>query len=856
MSRFNLVRQFSRSSPWCLASVAALWVLGSAGVTTAPLRGPGLPPAVGLPAASQADGSLHNSQLSVAFDPQNGSYEIRAGSLEAPVLKSRVGAEINHRWLQSSDYPRHEDSQSSFQDNLGAGEQETITFSGLNSEPDLVCILRLYRQLPYGTVEAKVVNRTSKAVSVEAIRDVDAVGSPRVNLGAPESADRVMFEVFTEDPTIRIGGLDQAPKGTYAGVRDGLIYSLTSKQSLLLAALTSNRFMTALHLQVQQSPAGGSAIGSFTVDSTGTTEAVLQRDQIAPDQRVELSLPVEPGKELSSERVMFAAGPDYHAQLLAYGSAVRRLYHARVASAAPMGWWSWTAFYGGVNEGEVLTNAQWLAQHLKSLGYDYCHIDEGYDYARGEYVTANATHFPNGMRSLGYKITNMGLTFAVWTAPFEVSQRAWVYEHHQDWLVKDAQGRPIRMDYVNRHADPLYALDTTNPGAQQYLRETYRVLTREWGVRYIKLDFMDSSAIEGTYYRPHTTALEAERIGLKIIREAVGEDVLLDKDGSPMLNPVGLVDEGRIAPDTGHSFEASRDAATNIAARFYMNRNFYISDPDAFSVSTELEPEQNWHESKTGLTLDEAEVQIVLAAVAGGMYEIGDDLPTLAATPDRLALVENRDLLRMVELGRAATPVDLMTFSTQDELPSMYFLEEDARQSMVAVFNWTEAPRSHTLELGSFGLPQGHPYEAYDALNANAPVAIERGSVAVGPQPPHSVRLIKIIDTSLPASAPAVSLDVPNSAETGEAIPLRATPATDGGSALSYSWDFGDGTTASGSEVSHAYTRAAVFDGKLTVDGVDGVPAEKHFKVAVQGKVKTAFDLRENRRYVEPGANH
>lgn len=808
-----------------------------------------------LPAVSRAADPLHNSQLSVAFNPQNGSYEIRATGLEAPVLDAGVGAEVNHHWLRSSDYPRHREAESSFQDDLGSGEQDTITFTGPASQPDLVCILRLYSDLPYGTVEVRVVNHTSKAVSVEAIRDVDALGSQKVNLGGPESADRVMFEVFTEDPSIRIGGLDQAPKGVYSGSRDGLIYNLTSKQSLLLAALTSDRFRTALHLTVEKPGMGAAAIGSLTVDSTGTTEAVLERDDIAPDQRVELSLPVEPGKELSSERVMFAAGPDYHAQLLAYGTAVRRLHHARVSTAAPMGWWSWTAFYAGVNQGDVLTNAKWLAEHLKSPGYDYCHIDEGWDYARGEYVTPNANQFPDGMRNLGYKITNLGLKLAVWTAPFEVSRRAWVYEHHKDWLVKDAQGRPIRIDYVDRHADPLYVLDTTNPGAQQYLRETYRLLTREWGVRYIKLDFMDSSAIEGYYYRPHTTALEAERIGLKIIREAVGNGVLLDKDGSQMLTPVGLVDEGRIAPDTGHSFEASRDADPNIAVRFYMNRNFYISDPDAFSVSTEVEPQQTWHESKTGLTFDDAEVQIVLAAVAGGMYEIGDDLPTLAATPDRLALAENRDLLRMVELGRAATPVDLMTFSAQDELPSIYFLQEDARQSMLAVFNWTEGPRSHTLELSSLGLPEGRPYKAYDALHANKPVEVENGSITLAAQPPHSVRLIKIIDTSVAESAPSVTLDAPNSAQTGGAIQLRAAAAQDGAPALFYHWDFGDGTTASGPEVSHTYTRAAVFNGKLTVEGVDGIPAEKSFTVDVQGEVKTAFHLPENRRYVEPGVS-
>ena len=71
---------------------------------------------------------------------------------------------------------------------------------------------------------------------------------------------------------------------------------------------------------------------------------------------------------------------------------------------------------------------------------------------------------------------------------------------------------------------------------------------------------MDNTAIEGYYHRPNTTALEAQRIGLEIIRKTVGEDVLLDKDGSPMLNPVGLVDEGRTSQDTGHAFLRSKEA--------------------------------------------------------------------------------------------------------------------------------------------------------------------------------------------------------------------------------------------------------------------------------------------------------
>ncbi len=42
--------------------------------------------------------------------------------------------------------------------------------------------------------------------------------------------------------------------------------------------------------------------------------------------------------------------------------------------------------------------------------------------------------------------------------------------------------------------------------------------------------------------------------------------------------------------DTGHNFSASRDTATGIAARFFMNRNYFVADPDAFNVSTQVVP--------------------------------------------------------------------------------------------------------------------------------------------------------------------------------------------------------------------------------------------------------------------------
>ena len=812
---------------------------------------------VTLPCVAQ---QLTSDELSLTVDAPKGSYQLSLHD-GPPVLRSGVAAQVDHQWLRSIDYPKHQALESAFEDALGAGQEVTVTCSGLDGKPDLVYVLQLYKERPYGTVQVKVQNRTGTEVTVQAIRSVEAIGEPIINLAGGESADRILSDSFSEDwPDLALYDLGGAPGGAHRGAGSQLIYNRESKQSLFLGALTSNRFLTLLHLKAEGTGAN-TKIASYIVESTGTTE--IQKDfdlkDSPADDQVELNLSLKPGENVASERLMFEAGPDYHSQLLTYGDAVRHLHHARVSAETPIGWWSWTVYYGAINEGEVLANGDWQAAHLKSFGYKYFQIDEGYQYARGEFATPNATQFPDGMRFVGHYLVGKGLTFGVWTAPFEVTSRAWVYEHHKDWLVHNAKGDPIPIgDVWNQKTDVLYALDTTHPGAQQYMRDTYRTLVREWGVRFIKLDFMDTTAIEGYYHRPDTTALEAQRIGLQVIRDAVGEEVILDKDGSPMLNPVGLVDTGRISADTGHSFERTKNAASGIAARFYMQRNFFVNDPDAFNVTATYLMEHAHEQSS--ISLGAAEASIALSAVSGGMYEIGDDMLVLGSEKDRLALVENRELLNMAKVGRASTPLDLMSYEPADGQPSIFFLREDQRQAILTVFNWTNTVRSHALRLAdlglaNLGLPAGHTFAATDVLKENETVTLEGGAVRLENQPPQSVRMIKLIDKSVAAAAPIVTAQVPAVANAGATITLSALSAqaeAGGVPAVAYHWDFGDGTSADSAKVSHAYTRAGEFTIRLTVDGVDGVPAHKKFSVKVIGNLRAHSNLIDNRRFVEP----
>ena len=69
--------------------------------------------------------------LAVVIQP-DGTYEIRSGSDGHSVIQARVAAEIDHKWVKSTDYPKHDIAQSNFDDALGHGKKITITSSGLS----------------------------------------------------------------------------------------------------------------------------------------------------------------------------------------------------------------------------------------------------------------------------------------------------------------------------------------------------------------------------------------------------------------------------------------------------------------------------------------------------------------------------------------------------------------------------------------------------------------------------------------------------------------------------------------------------------------------------------------------------
>jgi PKD repeat protein len=90
----------------------------------------------------------------------------------------------------------------------------------------------------------------------------------------------------------------------------------------------------------------------------------------------------------------------------------------------------------------------------------------------------------------------------------------------------------------------------------------------------------------------------------------------------------------------------------------------------------------------------------------------------------------------------------------------------------------------------------------------------------------------------------------------GETLNFVVKADEKGTPAVEYRWDFGDGVKMEGANVHHTYTIEGERNVRLTVDGVDGSPAEKTFTVNVSGSaVNKMFTPTENKRWTQPTEN-
>ncbi len=250
------------------------------------------------------------------------------------------------------------------------------------------------------------------------------------------------------------------------------------------------------------------------------------------------------------------------------------------------GWTSWYNYYTKIDEQLILDKlADFEAQQVPIKLFQ---IDDGWQEAVGDWGVVNAK-FPNGMKHLTDQIHDAGYLAGLWLAPIICEQKSVIYQKHNDWLLRDENGKPVRAAYNAMWRSWMYVLDFYHPNVQDYLRSIFKRIFEDWRFDMVKIDFMYAASVLAPKDKTRGQVMFEL---MRFIRAQAGDKIVLGC-GVPLGAGFGLVDLCRIGQDVHLEWEmnllkwlGSRErvsttlAIHNTLHRHQLNGLAFGNDPD------------------------------------------------------------------------------------------------------------------------------------------------------------------------------------------------------------------------------------------------------------------------------------
>ncbi len=255
----------------------------------------------------------------------------------------------------------------------------------------------------------------------------------------------------------------------------------------------------------------------------------------------------------------------------------------------PTGWCSWYHYFARVSERDIDENLAEIAR--LDLPIEVVQLDDGYESEIGDWLTLSDQF--GSLDGVVSRIRAAGRRAGIWIAPFLVGARSETARRHSEWLVGGPDG-PV--DAGHNWGQDLYVLDTTHPGALEYIIDAFTTF-RAKGIDYFKIDFVYAGALEGQRWEA-VGGIAAYRAGLDAIRRAVGDDAYIVGCGAPILPSVGRVDAMRISPDTSPTWRPEDDDISRPSGlasvitgtgRAFQHGRFWVNDPDCLMARPGIE---------------------------------------------------------------------------------------------------------------------------------------------------------------------------------------------------------------------------------------------------------------------------
>ena len=299
--------------------------------------------------------------------------------------------------------------------------------------------------------------------------------------------------------------------------------------------------------------------------------------------------------------------------------------HARPARPL-VGFTSWYRHYGDIDADALGRDLAGLAKALDGVDLGHAdaafQIDDGYAKV-GDWLSPDPARFPAGMAPLAAAVVEKGMLPGIWLAPFVCERASRLFSEHPDWLLRDADGKPVP---TGCHWSGAFALDVRNPDVRAYVRDVLGTVTRDWGFGLLKLDFL-----YGACMLEHDGLNRGELMAdaLDLIRESVPDGVRLLMCGVPLVSAFGRTEYCRIGCDVGLDWDdkpymrllhrervSTKNSLGDTRGRAHLDGRAFRCDPDVFFLRS----------GDVRLTDAQKEELLQADATLGGVLFSSDDM--------------------------------------------------------------------------------------------------------------------------------------------------------------------------------------------------------------------------------------
>ena len=419
--------------------------------------------------------------------------------------------------------------------------------------------------------------------------------------------------------------------------------------------------------------------------------------------------------------VSIEAAPRYYASRWAPG------YHPidrRRCPRAPTGWMSWNTYFDKAGAAENLAEARIGAKYLLPFGLSIWSIESWQDNSlwlpvsnfHNLDLSCYKPQFPEGMKKLADDIRALGFRPGLWMPLYGTGDAAF-HDAHRDLFLHDASGKPITC------WNGRYMLDTTNQDSLELLRRLTRTASREWGYEFFKFDGMANTPRK--FERPEIRARFRSPAdphwfdgSVKALREGIGEDrIMLGCMGDFTGTEAQYLDASRLGSDVVGCYSGLGDNYNPLGSssfaqmpvkwknilhqaectftQIFVNNIMFYTDPDTLLVGYSLEK-------------NEAEVMATIVGLPGQLMFAGDKLGTLRA--DRMKKIQQ--VLPVADVH----PQNLYPYAASSMMPiwNLSVTRPFGTWRVVALFNFTDAPRTFDVALDGLGLDPSKRYTAFE----------------------------------------------------------------------------------------------------------------------------------------------